>query len=314
MKHRIALLIFSVFMMLLSQREVSAQSIPLMIPHSGTVTVSGAPFNGNGQFKFAIVNKDCTLDPIGAACATLWSNDNTLGAGIEPVTAVTLPITNGAFTVKLGDTSLTNMVAIPTNVFNNAETFLRVWFNDGVTGSQQLSPDRQLVSVPYAYKAEVANSVAGSSRTRFLYIPALALIPGGGTTVNSFGLSFPQGFTNSANGMVAVPDDWDRVSNFIVDIYFTPETATAGVVSFFIRPAGRTIGESMFDPGSVSAQGVSVPASSASKLFVQSFTVTGRVSANDEIFHLFGIQRGGTGETFADNVTLRGVRIRYTAN
>ncbi|MBI3610170.1 MAG: hypothetical protein HY204_05655 [Nitrospirae bacterium] len=151
------------FILVLSQREVSAQSsIPLMIPHSGTVSVGGTLFNGNGLFKFAIVNKDCTQN-IAATCATLWSNDNTLGAGVEPAAAVTIPVTNGAFTVKLGDTGLTNMLDIPTTVFNNAETYLRIWFNDGATGSQQLSPDRQLVSVPYAYQAEVANSVTATA-------------------------------------------------------------------------------------------------------------------------------------------------------
>lgn len=56
MKHRTSFLILSAFILILFQREVSAQSIPLMIPHSGTVSVNGAPFNGNGFFKFAIVN------------------------------------------------------------------------------------------------------------------------------------------------------------------------------------------------------------------------------------------------------------------
>lgn len=34
------------------------QSIPNMIPHSGTVTVNGTPFNGTGQFKFAIIDAE----------------------------------------------------------------------------------------------------------------------------------------------------------------------------------------------------------------------------------------------------------------
>jgi hypothetical protein len=51
------------------------------------------------------------------------------------------------------------MLAIPDGVFSNDVTYLRIWFNDGVTGFQQLSPDRQLVSVPYAYRASIADNV-----------------------------------------------------------------------------------------------------------------------------------------------------------
>ncbi|MBI3610171.1 MAG: hypothetical protein HY204_05660 [Nitrospirae bacterium] len=170
MKRQRSLLFLLALILILSQREVSAQSsIPLMIPHSGTVTVGGTPFNGNGFFKFAIVNKDCTLSPVGAACATLWSNDNTLGAGVEPALAVKIPVTNGAFTVKLGDTALTNMLALPAATDPPpAEAYLRIWFNDGATGSQQLSPDRQLVSVLYAYHSETASLVAGTLLDQFV--------------------------------------------------------------------------------------------------------------------------------------------------
>lgn len=141
-----------------AQPGASAQAVPPMIPHTGTIAVDGTPFNGDGQFKFAIVNPDCVSDPPGAACNTLWSNDNTSTTGDEPLNAVTLPVTDGAFSVKLGDSSL-GMEEIPAGVFDDPETYLRVWFDDGVNGPQQLSPDRQLVSVPYAYRSEIADSV-----------------------------------------------------------------------------------------------------------------------------------------------------------
>ncbi|WDT75861.1 MAG: hypothetical protein MPW16_01195 [Candidatus Manganitrophus sp.] len=169
MKHRTLFLIVSAFILILFQREVSAQSIPLMIPHSGTVSVNGAPFNGNGLFKFAIVNDTGTV--------SWWTNDNTHLDGTEPDAAVTIPVTNGAFSVKLGDTNL-GMVTIQTALFtNNSVAFLRIWFSDGVTGFQQLSPDRQLVSVPYAYHAETANSVVGANAPKSIIIPATAFAP-----------------------------------------------------------------------------------------------------------------------------------------
>lgn len=155
MKHyKPILLILTII--LLEQAATWAQSIPLMIPHSGTVSVNGTPFNGLGQFKFAILNAD--------GSTVFWSNDNQspIDANQQPPNAVQLNVTNGLFSVKLGDTGLTNMQAIPTSVFNNSITFLRIWFNDGVTGFQQLSPDRQLVSVPYAFHSETAGSVSGT--------------------------------------------------------------------------------------------------------------------------------------------------------
>src|SRR5574341_1083499 len=129
-----------------------AQSIPTAIPYTGVVTVDGIRFNGNGFFKFAIIN------PTGQ---TLWSNAAPTATG-EPVDAVTIAVSNGLYGIELGDTDRTNMMEIPSTVFNTPLTFLRVWFSDGVNGFQLLSPDRQLVSVPYAYQAEKAHEVSGT--------------------------------------------------------------------------------------------------------------------------------------------------------
>jgi hypothetical protein len=147
---------------------VGAQEIPLMIPHSGTVSVNGQPFNGTGQFKFAIINKQGCGFATNDGCVTYWSSDGTSSAGSMPDNDVPITVNNGLFSVKLGDTGLVNnnggnMPEIPVSVFSNSETYLRIWFNDGTTGFQRLVPDRQLVSVPYAYRAEVANSVVGTN-------------------------------------------------------------------------------------------------------------------------------------------------------
>ena len=114
--------------------------VPQLINYQGRVVVGSTNFNGTGQFKFALIN--------GANGTTLWRNHGT-GAG-EPANAVSIAVTNGLYSVLLGDTSLTNMAAIPVTVFNNSNVQLRVWFNDGTTGSQQLTPDQRIAAVGYA--------------------------------------------------------------------------------------------------------------------------------------------------------------------
>jgi hypothetical protein len=53
--------------------------------------------------------------------------------------------------VLLGDTTLGGMtLALPSTVFTNFDVRLRVWFNDGVTGFQQFTPDQRIAAVGYA--------------------------------------------------------------------------------------------------------------------------------------------------------------------
>ncbi len=85
---------------------------------------------------------------------TFWSNDHTSWEGSEPMTAVEIPVVKGLYSVMLGDTSLLNMVELPAYVFSDwspePDKWLRVWFNDGVNGFQQLTPDQRLGAVGYA--------------------------------------------------------------------------------------------------------------------------------------------------------------------
>jgi hypothetical protein len=72
---------------------------PSVVSYQGRVTVDGAAFSGQGFFKFALVN--------GTGTTTYWSNDGTSSGGDEPTNGTPLPVSNGLFTVLLGDTSLT---------------------------------------------------------------------------------------------------------------------------------------------------------------------------------------------------------------
>ena len=136
--------------LLLSLVGTLSAQVPGLINYQGRVAVGGVNFDGSGQFKFALVNADATF--------THWSNDGTFGG--EPAAAVTIPVVKGLYSVLLGDTSLTNMQSIPSFAFQNEDVRLRVWFNDGTHGFQQLTPDQRIAAAGYAMMA--ANVPDGS--------------------------------------------------------------------------------------------------------------------------------------------------------
>jgi len=169
MKKNITTLVFALSMFPLLW--VNADDVPSIMNYQGSVkTTAGAPYNGNGYFKFAIVNP--------AGDTAYWSNDGFTSDGTEPTGAPGIPVavSNGLFSVGLGDTTLTNMSPISASVFNNSSTYLRTWFSDDGTTFSQLSPDQQIVSGAYAIKAqsaETAVSKTGDTMTGGLTVPSL---------------------------------------------------------------------------------------------------------------------------------------------
>src|ERR1700736_5199586 len=120
----VALVAYIVCFLGLSQ--LCAQQVPQMINYQGRVVVGSTNFSGTGQFKFALVNA--------AGTAAYWTNDGTHLNGTEPVSAVSIPVTNGLYSILLGDSSLANMTALPiisTLSKGVQDVRLRVWFNDG---------------------------------------------------------------------------------------------------------------------------------------------------------------------------------------
>ncbi len=115
--------------------------------------VTGVTINSGGHDYSAQTYIDIAAPPAQSSYVTFWSNDGTSTQGSEPAAAVALPIDQGLFTAFLGDTALTNMNPLPASVFTNAEAQLRIWFNDGVQGFSQLSPDHPLGAVGYAMMA-----------------------------------------------------------------------------------------------------------------------------------------------------------------
>jgi hypothetical protein len=128
----------------LGQSILTAAFQPMLNYH-GRIHVGGAEFNGAGQFKFALLD--------GAGSQSLWSNDNSSVAGAEPNSAVQLPVNRGAFSVRLGDEAITGMSSLPLSVFRQSHLRLRVWFDDGMHGFQQLTPDHPILPVAQSYNA-----------------------------------------------------------------------------------------------------------------------------------------------------------------
>ncbi len=132
-------------------RPLGASSAPTVVSYQGQVTVGGVPHNGSGYFKFAVVDA--------AGTTSYWSNDGTSANGSQPSAAVSLTVTNGLFTVLLGDSG---MNALTADVFDGSERYLRVWFCQSATGSfVQLAPDRRIAAVPYALQATNADTLDG---------------------------------------------------------------------------------------------------------------------------------------------------------
>ena len=129
-------------------------AVPQRLNHQGRVAVNGVNFDGNGQFKFALVNAN--------GSTTYWSNDGSSNAGSQPTSHVTLLVTKGLYSVLLGDTTLTNMTALAASALDHEDVRLRIWFSDGSSrGFQLITPDQRLAAAPYALLAAQATSATG---------------------------------------------------------------------------------------------------------------------------------------------------------
>lgn len=115
-----------------------------------TVQNAGTGYSQNPTITIA-------APPSGLAAVTIWSHDGTGTAGAPPTSALSLPVDDGVFSVHLGDPEVPNMAALPASTFTNLPLYLRVWFNDGINGFEQLAPD---TLVPTAGFAMVAATLA----------------------------------------------------------------------------------------------------------------------------------------------------------
>jgi len=73
----------------------------------------------------------------------LWTN----GAPMN------VSVVKGLYSVTLGDTELANMAAVPPEIFTNSDVRLRVSFDDGVHGEEELLPYTRIVAAGYSMMA-----------------------------------------------------------------------------------------------------------------------------------------------------------------
>ena len=107
--------------------------------YNGRVNVQGEAYTGSGQFKIALTNE--------AGSETYWANDGVTLDGNEPTSAVLISITDGFFSIDIGDTDIAGMAPLEASIFNSeGDVYLRTWFSDGNSGFERLLPDRKVVN------------------------------------------------------------------------------------------------------------------------------------------------------------------------
>lgn len=157
MKHHCLLPAIAIVATIAAATSVHAQT-PALIPYQGRVQTGTPPadFHGTGQFKFALMQ--------GTTATRLWVNNGPTTA--DPANAVNLTVTNGLYSVMLGDASnpsMPNMAAIPPSVFANPDVRLRVWFRNGTSPFQLLTPDQRLAPTGYVSSSlSLGNSLANT--------------------------------------------------------------------------------------------------------------------------------------------------------
>lgn len=115
-------------------------AVPEMINYQGFITTQGEPYTGNGLFKFAILGADGET--------ILWTNDG--NQPNPPVLFVQAEVREGLYSLLLGSGT---MAPIPAAIFREDGRYFRIWFNDGLSGWELLSPDQSFASIGYAMQA-----------------------------------------------------------------------------------------------------------------------------------------------------------------
>jgi hypothetical protein len=129
---------------------------------NGVVTAININPGGNGSGYTSVPTVIIAPPPAQYIYTTYWSNDGTSSAGSEPTASVAVGVTNGLFTVVLGNPTMPNMTALSSSLFTQLNLQLLIWFSDGVHGFAALLPAQNLTPVPYATFAGSASNLLGS--------------------------------------------------------------------------------------------------------------------------------------------------------
>jgi formylglycine-generating enzyme required for sulfatase activity len=126
-------------------------SFGVILPHQGRVSVSGTPFDGNASFQFALVDQAGNI---------VWNHEGGT-VSTDPTSVLTLEVINGFYKCNLGDNSFNGMASLSSDLFDiNNQLSLRIWFDDGINGLEQLGTDQPLHVAPYALSASYTRTPA----------------------------------------------------------------------------------------------------------------------------------------------------------
>jgi hypothetical protein len=106
------------------------------------------------------------------------------------------------------------------------------------------------------------------------------------------------------------PADWEGATDVTLSLYFVPLTITPGNIDFFLRPRAYDPGDSYGDAGALTT----APVAFLGRMVVgrQLFAIPAERLGNKELW-VIAIERGGSGETYHDDVVLLGAEVKYWA-
>ena len=183
---------------------------------SASTTISGGVVNSisiiNPGFGYTSTpTVTIAPPPVDIVYTSFWSNDGTSSAGSQPAAAVSVAVTDGLFTVVLGDTTQANMTAIPAALFAQPNLQLRLWFSDGVNPFAALSPLQNLTPAPYAIQAlnaasasNVSGTVAAAQISGAVASANLSGTYGNSLTLNNAGNAFNGTFTGDGANLTGL--------------------------------------------------------------------------------------------------------------
>jgi hypothetical protein len=299
--------------------SVAHAQVPGIINYNGRLTANGNPVNGNGQFKFALVNDGVP------GLVTYWSNDGTPDG--EPATAVTIQVNNGLFSVALCNTGLANMTPIPASVFANANVHLRIWFRQGNGPYVQLLPDQRVAAVGYAMmSANVSDGAVSAAKLADGSITTAKLADQAVTSLKLATLSIQAAhladdavttpkLANSAVTSAKLADNATTTPKLADGSVTTPKLADAAVTTAKLANnaiTGGQIADGTVSTGDLADGAVVTPklanaAVTTAKL--ADYSVTPVKIPDDSITGLKMAQNSLTSEDIADTLRLRDLQV-----
>lgn len=140
------------------------------------------------------------------------------------------------------------------------------------------------------------------------YLPTSSII-----SDHAFGLNWTSSFANSTTLVLSKPLDY-TTGDITYKVFFQTTSATVAAVSFFLRPTSYNSGDGRFDPGSVSATSTVAVSGTSGFGTVYEQTIIIPSSRMTKDWWWIGMQRGGTGETYTDDVIVTSVSLSYNTN